>query len=98
MPYTFGYWNGKGLGHPIRQLLILLGEADYEEVTWSSFEGWEEKKKEVFTGQDNTTLPQCPYVIDGDLVITESTVIPFYLCNRPTDRTFWARICSIRPE
>ena len=81
MPYTLGYWNCKALGHPIRQLLILLGE-DFEEVTWGTFEDWHKARDSVFKGEENNSLTQCPYIVDGDLVVTESTAIPFYLCNK----------------
>ena len=81
MPYTFGYWDCKGLGHPIKQLLILLGE-DFEEGLWSTPEQWIAKKNEVFKGEENNALLQCPYLVDGDLIVTESTAIPYYLCQK----------------
>ena len=79
MTLQFGYWNSRGYAHPIRQLLYIT-KLEFENVTWPDREGWLAKKQEVFGEGDQ--LPNCPYLVDGDFIVTESTAIPFYVANK----------------
>ena len=74
-----GYWHSRGWAHPIRQLLYIT-KLDFENVTWGDKEGWLAKKAEIFG--DGTELPNCPFLKDGDFVITESSAIPYYVANK----------------
>ena len=74
-----GYWNSRGFAHPIRQLLYFT-KLDFENVTWGTSEAWHAKKAEIFG--NTTQLANCPFLKDGDYIVTESTAIPFYVAHR----------------
>ncbi|BHF70898.1 Glutathione S-transferase, mu [Sparganum proliferum] len=65
-PLQFGYWSVRGLGQAIRLLLEYSGEK-YEEKRF--------EKDELLV----ITPPQLPYLIDGDVRISQSSVILRYL-------------------
>ena len=68
----FGYWTVKRRGEPIRWLIILLG-IDVKEWNPATPEEWEERKKQI------GPFPNIPFLVDGDITITESAAIPVYL-------------------
>ncbi|EAR88421.1 glutathione S-transferase, amine-terminal domain protein (macronuclear) [Tetrahymena thermophila SB210] len=74
---TFGYWNIRGFGQPIRFLLAYLG-VKYTNKTYASLEEWFGNDK------DNLGLefPNLPYLIDGDVKLIESFAIPVYLIKK----------------
>ena len=81
MPLQLHYWNSKGWGEPIRQLLHYL-KIDYEDITWSDDEGWYARKAEFFTDLEKKPFPNSPFLVDGDFILTESSVIPYYICKK----------------
>jgi len=67
MTLTFRYWEVRGRGGPIRNLLRFVG-VQYKDVIWqcSDAEKWFDKKDSM--GFD---FPNLPYLIDGDLKLTQ---------------------------
>jgi len=77
MTITLCYWDLRGLGEPSR-LLLRYADADWKDerraLTPDSFADWKAVK---FTlGFD---FPNLPYMIDGDIKITQSVAIMRYL-------------------
>ncbi|QDZ23650.1 glutathione S-transferase [Chloropicon primus] len=80
-----GYWAIKGLGQPIR-LLLEYAAFDYEDVLYfcvqkedGSFDksSWFDNKFSL-----GLPFPNLPYLVDGDLKITQTNAILQYLANR----------------
>jgi Glutathione S-transferase, N-terminal domain/Putative lumazine-binding len=79
----YGYWKIRGLGSPIKYLLEYLG-VPYEEKLYDYGDGpefntdsWNKEKFNL--GMD---FPNLPYLIDGDLKISESSAILRYIANQ----------------
>ncbi|KAL4489792.1 hypothetical protein ABPG72_022432 [Tetrahymena utriculariae] len=73
-----GYWNLRGYAQPIRLLLEYL-QVDYKEKLYDeNGEEWLNVDKKVL----KTNFPNLPQIIDGDIVVTESKVIPIYLAKK----------------
>ena len=77
-----GYWKIRGLAQQIRYLLEYI-EHPYEEVLFEqgdapsfSIESWTSVKDTL--GLD---FPNVPYLIDGDVKLTDPLAIMIYLCN-----------------
>ena len=81
MPLKLGYWRSRGVTHPIRQLLHITGQ-EFEDITWGSLPEWEAIKSGLFKGGENSPFANCPFLIDGDFVLTESGAIPYYICHK----------------
>ena len=79
MTLKLGYWPVGGIAQPIRMLLHILGE-DYENVIFNNREEWAPVKQQR-TG-DGDDFVNIPYLQDGDVFITESGAIPYYLCQK----------------
>ncbi|KAL4477678.1 hypothetical protein ABPG74_002828 [Tetrahymena malaccensis] len=75
--YILGYWESRGIAQAIRLLLEYL-EVEYKEKHYCQVEEWFEKDKKEL----NTNFPNLPYLIDGEVVVTESIVIPIYLIKK----------------
>ncbi|KRX08888.1 Thioredoxin-like fold [Pseudocohnilembus persalinus] len=78
--FTFGYWQTRGRGHPIRMLLNYL-EVDYTEKTYTfeQKQEWFEKDKQEL----NMDYPNLPYIIDNDgYKLSESVAILNYIPER----------------
>lgn len=76
---TIGYWRLRGLAQPIR-LLLAYTETPFQEVVYDFAEKqrwFDEDKKNI--GFD---FPNIPYLIDGELKLTESSAIMKYLVKR----------------
>ena len=83
MPVTLGYWKIRGLAQPIRLQLKYLGidfedvhyvqggPPDYDRSSWLSV-------KETLGMQ----FPNLPYLIDGDLKLSQSAAIMKYLSRK----------------
>ncbi|KAH6934263.1 hypothetical protein HPB50_022843 [Hyalomma asiaticum] len=83
MAPTYGYWDLRGLGQPIRNLLVYKGvqfedkrykfgaAPDYDREEWL---------KEKFTL--GLRFPNLPYYIDGDVKMTQSMAIIRYLARK----------------
>ena len=79
MPLKLGYWSIGGIAEPIRMLLHILGQ-EYENITYVLPEDWAPVKKQRI--EDGYAFMNIPYLEDGDVFITESTAIPYYLCKK----------------
>ena len=74
-----GYWGIQGLMRPIRDLLKYL-DADYTEYNPQSREEWGVKKQQLI--DSGFALPNLPYLIDGDVKISESWAVPRYIIGK----------------
>ncbi|GAV06457.1 hypothetical protein RvY_16445-2 [Ramazzottius varieornatus] len=73
-PMIFGYWDVRGIFQPIRYVLEHVGE-QYEFKSYSvGTNTWFEQKASL--GMD---FPNLPYLIDGDVQLTQSNAILHYL-------------------
>ena len=70
----FGYWNIRGLGQPIRNLLHYL-EIPYTEKLYKDGATWFQTDKPLL----KTDFPNLPFLVDGEKVITESDAILSYI-------------------
>ena len=70
----FGYWGIRGKAQVIRLLLTYTG-LDWEDTIYSDHAKWFGKDKQSL-GFD---FPNLPYLIDGDLKISESSAIERYV-------------------
>jgi len=70
-----GYWAFKGRGEYIKTVATYLG-LEFEEVDYTAPEKWFAEDKQNL-GFD---FPNLPYLIDGDVKLTESQAITTYLC------------------
>jgi len=81
---TLGYWDIRGLAHPIRALLAYLG-VEFEDKHYSLVkegEGYSPKQwiNEKFSlGLD---FPNLPYYIDDQIKLTETNAILRHICRR----------------
>jgi len=78
-----GYWTIRGLAEPIRALLAYV-EADYEEVTYDCGDApdfdrscWMDVKFTL-----GLEFPNLPYLMDGDVKLTQTVAIMHYLSNK----------------
>ena len=82
-PHTHvGYWNIRGLAHPIRNLLAYL-EVPYTEDVYE-LGGAPEYSREGWTSVKPTLpleFPNLPYLFDGDVKLTQSCTILRYLAR-----------------
>ncbi|XP_078483125.1 glutathione S-transferase Mu 1-like [Ciona intestinalis] len=80
----FGYWDLRGLGEPIRLMLEYTG-FEYEDKRYQFI-----KEKENYSDRNWTEAkyslgfeyPNLPYLIDGDVKVTESWAIMKYLSRK----------------
>lgn len=74
---TLGYWPAPGKAQVSRYLLELAGE-EYNDVRYTNAADW--------FGRDKFALglefPNLPYILDGDVKLTESETIFEYLIHR----------------
>jgi len=71
-----GYWPIRGLVQNIRYMLEYCGYA-YEEVRYKTQEQWDKDKHSL-----GMAFPNLPYLIDGDLKLTQSHSILRYLAEK----------------
>ncbi|KAL4453630.1 hypothetical protein ABPG74_009526 [Tetrahymena malaccensis] len=74
---TIGYWKGPGKVQPSRYLLELSGFG-YQETLYTDPAQWFGKDKYSL----DLPFPNLPYLIDGDVKITESETIFDYLVDK----------------
>ena len=75
----FGYWGIKGRGEPIRWLIAHLG-LEVKEYNPETVEAWCEKKSTILP------MPNLPYFIDGDFILTEAQAIATYLIEKSAQK------------
>ena len=74
---TLGYWGVRGYGQLARYTLEAAG-AQYEEVRYSDPTEWFQTVKPNL----KNPLPNIPYIIDGDIVITEHDAVVRYAARK----------------
>ncbi|KAH0478656.1 MAG: uncharacterized protein KVP18_004065 [Porospora cf. gigantea A] len=74
----FGYWAIRGLGYTSRLLLDLSGQ-EWSEQSWTDMESWSAAKAE---NQWNLAVPNLPYLVDGDVRLSQSDAIEQYLLQK----------------
>lgn len=67
---TLGYWKSRGRAQVARLLLAYVGMA-WEDVQYKEPQQWFGKDKESL----GLEFPNLPYLIDGDLKLTETRAI-----------------------
>ena len=72
-----GYWGIRGAGQTSRLLLAYCG-AVWEDVKYTSPEQWFGKDK----AELNLPFPNLPYLIDGDLKLSESSAIQRHIIRK----------------
>jgi glutathione S-transferase len=74
---TFGYWGVRGRGQITRLVCAHTG-VKWEDKVYQSPEEW--------FGQDKQELgilfPNLPYIIDGDIKVSESDILPRYVIKK----------------
>jgi len=73
---VLGYWALRGFGQPTRLLAAYLG-IELDEKRYKSYDEWMADKFSL--GLD---FPNVPYLVDGDLKITESRAIVKYVARK----------------
>jgi len=93
MPSSFGYWNVRGAGQPIRSLLEFTGE-EYEDQFYPHSLWRPGKTREFYLNSEENKeglpdwhslgldFPNLPYYIDGDVKITGTLVIARYIARK----------------
>jgi glutathione S-transferase len=80
-----GYWNIKGRAELLRILLAYFGFS-YKEVNPSS----REEAQAIFA-KYHFNFPNLPYLVDGEVQITESSAIPVYLAHKANRPEFFGK-------
>lgn len=78
-----GYWRIRGLAEPIRYMLKHIG-VDFEEQIYTQGPGPDFSRSQWINARDNLGLsfPNLPYLIDGDIRISESRAIIQHLLQK----------------
>lgn len=78
-----GYWKIRGLAEPIRALLAYV-EADYEEVAYECGDapGFDRSSWTDVKFTLGLEFPNLPYLMDGDVKLTQTIAILHYLSNK----------------
>ena len=82
MSVKLGYWNIRGLASQIRYLMVYLG-VDFSEDKYEQGPAPEFSRAAWDTVKDKLELerPSLPYLIDGNVRITDSIPIMKYICS-----------------
>ncbi|XP_069802446.1 glutathione S-transferase Mu 4-like [Dendropsophus ebraccatus] len=80
---TLGYWDIRGLGHTIRLLLEYTG-TPYEEKRYVTGDAPNYDKSQWLKEKEKLGLdfPNLPYLLDGDLKLTQSNAILGYIARK----------------
>ncbi|XP_071474262.1 glutathione S-transferase Mu 2 [Marmota flaviventris] len=83
MPMTLGYWDIRGLAHPIC-LLLEYTDSSYEEKRYTMGDAPDYDKSQWLSEKFKLSLdfPNLPYLIDGPHRITQSNAILRYLARK----------------
>ena len=86
---TIGYWKIRGLISPVKYILEYLGK-DYNAVDYEQGDGPEFSRESWLQVKPNLGLdfPNLPYLLDGDVKITESSAMLRYIANKYGDQSF----------
>ena len=72
-----GYWGIRGLGHTARLLLNYTG-ATWKDKKYTDRDSWFEQDKKNL----GMSFPNLPYLLEGNLKVTESMAVYRYIINR----------------
>ena len=78
---VLGYWKIRGLAQPLRYLLEYCG-FDYEEVRYELNKEGREKWNEEDKKNLGLSFPNLPYLIDGEIKITQSKAILRHIAEK----------------
>ncbi|KAM4807234.1 glutathione S-transferase Mu 1-like [Urocitellus parryii] len=83
MPMILGYWNIRGLAHPIR-LLLEYTDSSYEEKKYTMGDAPDYDRSQWLNEKFKLGLdfPNLPYLIDGPHKITQSNAILRYIARK----------------
>ncbi|XP_021487344.1 glutathione S-transferase Mu 1 [Meriones unguiculatus] len=83
MPMLLGYWNVRGLTHPVR-LLLEYTDSSYEEKRYTMGDAPDFDRSQWLNEKFKLGLdfPNLPYLIDGSHKITQSNAILRYLARK----------------
>ena len=83
MSVTLGYWKIRGLGAPVRYLMEHAG-VKYTNVEYEQGEGPDFSRESWLSVKFTLGLdfPNLPYLIDGDVKLTETFAIMKYLADK----------------
>ncbi|CAH6779542.1 glutathione S-transferase Y1 [Phodopus roborovskii] len=83
MPMILGYWNVRGLTHPIR-LLLEYTDTSYEEKRYTMGDAPDFDRSQWLNEKFKLGLdfPNLPYLIDGSHKITQSNAILRYIARK----------------
>ncbi|XP_028613099.1 glutathione S-transferase Mu 1 [Grammomys surdaster] len=83
MPMILGYWNVRGLTHPIR-LLLEYTDSSYEEKRYTMGDAPDYDRSQWLNEKFKLGLdfPNLPYLIDGSHKITQSNAILRYIARK----------------
>ncbi|WP_353803041.1 glutathione S-transferase Mu, partial [Acinetobacter baumannii] len=83
MPMILGYWNVRGLTHPIRMLLEYT-DSSYDEKRYTMGDAPDFDRSQWLNEKFKLGLdfPNLPYLIDGSHKITQSNAILRYLARK----------------
>uniref|UniRef100_A0A8C9PU95 Glutathione S-transferase Mu 4 n=1 Tax=Spermophilus dauricus TaxID=99837 RepID=A0A8C9PU95_SPEDA len=83
MPMTLGYWDIRGLAHPIR-LLLEYTDSSYEEKRYTMGDAPDYDRSQWLSEKFKLSLdfPNLPYLIDGPHRITQSNAILRYIARK----------------
>ena len=86
---TIGYWKIRGLISPVKYILEYLGK-EYNAVDYEQGDGPEFSRESWLQVKPNLGLdfPNLPYLLDGDVKITESSAMIRYIANKYGDQSF----------
>jgi glutathione S-transferase len=74
---VLGYWGIRGRGQVLRLLLAYTG-VSWREKTYTDPAGWFEGDKKTI----GMTYPNLPYIIDGNLKMSETLPLARFIANR----------------
>ena len=80
-----GYWNIKGRGEIIRILLA------YFNLEYKEFNPTSREEAQAAFAKYHFAFPNLPYLVDGDVHITESSAIPVYLAHKAGRADFFGK-------
>ncbi|XP_004636970.1 glutathione S-transferase Mu 2 isoform X1 [Octodon degus] len=83
MPMILGYWNVRGLTHPIR-LMLEYTDSSYEEKRYSMGDAPDYDRSQWLNEKFKLGLdfPNLPYLIDGTHKLTQSNAILRYIARK----------------
>ena len=79
MPMKLGYWAIRGLGAPMRMMCEYAG-VEYEDVQYADGATWFGTDKPPL--KEKNPMINLPYIVDGDVVITQSNSCLMYLGSK----------------